>query len=325
MKIYTLKDSSLPGERVITLGAFDGIHLGHQNLIHKTIELSQELGLPPALVTFDPHPRKVLQPHLSLELLTPLEEKLEYLKKFNLSELIIIPFTKALAELTAELFIEKYLVDYLHIRGLVIGFNFRFGRNRTGTPDLLKNLGSVYGFQVEVLPPITIDGIRVSSTTIRELLKEGKVEEANRLLGRPYSLTGRVVRGKGRGRELGYPTANIELPKDKLIPAPGVYAVWTIVEGQKYPGALNIGYKPTFNERELTVEVHILNCNSPLNLYEKLVTVELVKFIRGEKKFHSVEALIAQIQQDCLLIRNILEANRSAVVSSIPPQKHHTH
>lgn len=306
MKVYTLKESSISGDRIITLGAFDGIHLGHQALINRAIQLANDLGLPSALVTFDPHPKKVLQPHIPIALLTPLEEKINFLKNFELSEMIIIPFTKALAELSAELFVEKYLIDYLHIRGLVVGFNFRFGRNRAGTPELLQNLGKAYGFQVEIIPPLTFDGRRISSTAIREFLKEGRIEEANKLLGRPYSLVGKVIRGKGRGKELGFPTANLELPKEKLIPATGVYAVWVVIDGVRYPGALNIGYKPTFNDRELTVEVHVLNCNSPLNLYDKKITVELIKFVRGEKKFPSADALISQIRQDCLQIRKIL-------------------
>lgn len=306
MKIYTLKDAPIPGERVITLGAFDGLHLGHQALISKTFELAQELKAQPALVTFDPHPRKVIQPHLDLKLLTPLEEKLELLKKKGLPEVIIIPFTKALAELSPDLFVEKYLIDYLNIKGIVIGFNFRFGRNRTGDPDLLRKLGTLYGYQVEVVPAVTIAGKKVSSTMIRELLKRGEVEEANKLLGRPYTLIGSVVKGKGRGRELGFPTANLMIPPEKLLPAPGVYAVWAILGEKRYPGAMNVGIKPTFGDKELSVEVHILNFSSNCNLYHQNLRIELVKFIRSEQKFSSKKALISQIQKDCQQIKEYL-------------------
>ncbi len=306
MKIYTLKDSPIPGERVITLGAFDGIHLGHQALISKTFELAQELKAQPALVTFDPHPRKVIQPHLDLKLLTPLEEKLELLKKRGLPEVIIIPFTKALAELSPDLFVEKYLIDYLNIKGIVIGFNFRFGRNRTGDPELLKKLGTLYGFQVEVVPAVIIDGKKVSSTMIRELLKRGEVEEANKLLGRPYTLIGPVIKGKGRGRVLGFPTANLMIPPEKLLPAPGVYAVWALVGEKKYPGAMNIGLKPTFGDKELSVEVHLLDFLPNCNLYQQTLKIELIKFIRSEQKFHSTEALVNQIQKDCQRVREYL-------------------
>jgi riboflavin kinase/FMN adenylyltransferase len=306
MKIYSPKDLPLPFETGITIGAFDGLHLGHKALFRETFKIAEMKGVTPLVVTFNPHPRKVIQPHLELKLLTTLEEKLELLEKEGFSEVVILPFTKALAEITADLFIEKYLVDYLRARALVIGFNFRFGRARAGDTELLRRLGQKYGFQVTEVPPVKVEDKIVSSTLIRETLKRGDVEGASRMLGRYYSLTGKVVQGRGRGKKLGFPTANLSISPEKLIPAQGVYAVWVYLNSQKIPGAMNIGYNPTFNEKELSVEVHLLDPSREWELYHQTLRVEFVKFIRGEKKFSSIEELINQISQDCQVIQKIL-------------------
>lgn len=306
MKIYSPKDLPLPFETGITIGAFDGLHLGHKALFRETFKIAEIKGVTPLVVTFNPHPRKVIQPHLELKLLTTLEEKLELLEKEGFSEVVILPFTKALAEITADLFIEKYLVDYLKAKSVVIGFNFRFGRARAGDTELLRRLGQKYGFQVTEVPPVKYRDKIVSSTLIRETLKRGDVEGASRMLGRYYSLTGKVVQGRGRGKKLGFPTANLSISPEKLIPAQGVYAVWVYLNSQKIPGAMNIGYNPTFNEKELSVEVHLLDPSRKWELYHQTLKVEFVKFIRGEKKFSSVEELINQISQDCQIIQKIL-------------------
>ncbi len=306
MKIYSPKDLPLPFEAGITIGAFDGLHLGHKALFQETFRIAEIKGLTPLVVTFNPHPRRVIQPHLELKLLTTLEEKLELLEKEGFSEVVILPFTKALAEITADLFIERYLVDYLRARSVVIGFNFRFGRARAGDTELLRKLGQKYGFQVTEVPPVKFGDKIVSSTLIRETLKRGDVEGASKMLGRYYSLTGKVVRGRGRGKKLGFPTANLSISSEKLIPAQGVYAVWVYFNSQKIPGAMNIGYNPTFEEKELFVEVHLLDLNKEWELYNQTLKVEFVKFIRGEKRFSSVEELINQISQDCQVIRKIL-------------------
>lgn len=306
MKIFSLKNLPLPFETAITIGAFDGIHLGHKALIQETIKCAQNLKIKPALLTFDPHPRMVLQPHLNMKLLTTLEEKIELLKKEGIENLIILPFTKTLAELSPELFVEKYLVDLLKVQAVIVGFNFHFGRGRSGNTELLKKLGEKFGFSVNVLPPIKLEEKAVSSTLIRELLLKGEVERASRYLGRPYTLTGKVIKGKGRGHHLGFPTANLQIPKEKLIPAQGVYAVWAFLDGIKYKGALNIGFNPTFEEKTLSIEVHLLNYNSKQLLYDKIIELHFVKRIRAEIKFNSIEELKDQIQKDCLFIQNIL-------------------
>ncbi len=306
MRLFTLKDLPLSIETALTVGAFDGIHLGHKALIQETLKTAQTLKIESALLTFDPHPRKVLQPQLKLKLLTTLEEKIKLIEKEGISNLIILPFTKSIAELSPELFVEKYLVDMLKVKTIIVGFNFYFGRGRTGNTELLKRLGEKYHFSVNILPPVKIGNRTVSSTLIRELLLKGEVEEANSLLGRPYSLSGKVIPGKGRGKILGFPTANLFVTEDKLLPAQGVYAVWAYLEGQKYQGALNIGTNPTFGEKSISIEVHLLDYNHNHPLYGKILEIHFVKRIRAEKKFDNVEKLKEQIQKDCKQIQEIL-------------------
>ncbi|MEZ0343303.1 MAG: bifunctional riboflavin kinase/FAD synthetase [Caldimicrobium sp.] len=306
MEIFSLKDFPLPFETAITIGAFDGIHLGHKALFQETLKIAHTFNLEPIVVTFDPHPRRVIQPHLSFKLLTTLEEKLELIEKEGLQKIAILPFTRALAELSPDLFVEKYLVDYLKARYVIVGFNFRFGRNRSGDTELLKKLGEKYQFQVKIVPPVIIDEKRVSSSLIRDLISKGEVDKASLFLGRPYFLTGKVIKGKGRGKLLGFPTANLSVSKEKLIPARGVYAVFAYLHDKKYKGALNIGFNPTFDERELSLEVHLLNFATSQDLYNQIIRIEFIKYIRSEKKFSSVEELKTQIEKDCHLIEKIL-------------------
>lgn len=306
MRIYSLKDFPLPFETALTIGAFDGIHLGHKALFKETLKIAKDFDVVPLVVTFDPHPRRVIQPHISFKLLTTLEEKLALIEKEGFEKVAIIPFTRSLSELSPDLFVEKYLVDALKARFVIVGFNFRFGKNRAGDTEFLKKLGEKYQFQVRVVPPVIVDEKRVSSSFIRELISKGEVEKAALLLGRPYFLTGKVIKGKGRGKLLGFPTANLLVPEEKLIPARGVYAVWAYVSAQKYKGALNIGFNPTFGERELSIEVHLLNFNSSKDLYGESLHIEFIKYIRPEKKFASIEELKNQIEKDCQLIEKIL-------------------
>lgn len=304
MKIYTPKDFPLNFDTVITLGSFDGVHLGHQALLKETKNLAESLGAKPLVVTFDPHPRQVLHSYSSFKLLTTLEEKLALLSEYGFEEVVLIPFTKRLAEWSPEVFVEEYIVDNLKAKGVVVGFNFRFGKQRKGDVELLSYLGEKYNFTVKVVKPILVDGLSVSSSLIRSFLEKGLVEIANKLLGRPYFLTGEVIKGKGRGKILGYPTANLLISDSKLIPFPGVYAVWVIFKGRRYKGAMNIGKNPTFNEKKLSIEVYIFDfC---LDIYGEKLKVELINYIRGEKKFPSAEELKLQISQDCQKIRQVL-------------------
>ncbi|RKX58777.1 MAG: riboflavin biosynthesis protein RibF [Thermodesulfobacteriota bacterium] len=304
MKIFTPKDFPLPFETVITIGSFDGIHLGHQALIKETKKLAKELRLTPVVVTFEPHPRRILFPDSNFKLLTTLEEKIELISQTGIEHMVLIPFTKELAQWSPDLFVQEYIVDGLHAKGVVVGFNFGFGKNRKGNIDTLKHLGKKYNFLVNSVGPVIIDGIIVSSSSIRNFLEKKEIETANKLLGRNYFFSGRVIEGKKRGEKLGFPTANLEIPPYKLIPPPGVYAVWVHYKNQLFKGAMNIGKKPTFEDRELSIEVHIFDFNK--DIYDEILKIEVIRYIRNEIKFPSIEALKNQIQLDCQFIRQLL-------------------
>jgi len=304
MKIYSLSDLPLPFSTVIAIGAFDGLHIGHLRLLEETKKIGEELLATPAMLTFSPLPREVLRPQVPFYYLTLLDEKIEILSALSFPCLVVLPFTSSLAELTPDIFVEQYLVDYLKVKAIVVGYNFRFGRGRSGDAEFLLKMGKKYDFMVRVVEPVEIDGIKISSSLIRELLLKGDIERANRLLGRPYSLKGRVIIGKGKGRMLGFPTANIEIPNQKLIPKEGVYAAWVNIENKRFMGALNIGKNPTFEDKKLSIEVHILDFSK--DLYNKTIKVELIKYIRGEQKFPSVEKLVEQIKKDCQVVKDVL-------------------
>ncbi len=304
MKVYFPKDLPLNFNTTITIGSFDGVHLGHIALFEKTNQLAQQLKVEPLVVSFDPHPRNVLFPQSNFKLLTTLEEKLYLLSQIGIKNLAIIPFTKSLAEFSPELFIQDYIIDKFKAKGIVIGFDFRFGKERKGNAEYLKKLSEKYHFIVEIISPVVFDGIVVSSSLIRKFIENAQLEEANKLLGRPYFILGKVIKGKERGKLIGFPTANLEIHPLKLLPPAGVYAVWVIYKDKKFKGALNIGIRPTFDEKELSVEVHILNFNK--DIYGEIIKIEFIKYIRNELKFSSIEDLKKQIKKDCELIDNIL-------------------
>ncbi len=306
LKIFTPEDFPLEFRTAITIGSFDGIHLGHKALLQRAKELANELKATPVVVTFDPHPRKVLFPESHFKLLTTIEEKLELIEKEGINHICLVPFTRVLAELSADLFVEKYLVDGLKVQAVVVGFNFRFGKGREGNIDVLKRLGRVFEFRAESLGPIKVNGLTVSSSTIRGLIEKGEVEKAGELLGHPYFFSGEVIKGKGRGVKLGFPTANLKVPEEKLLPPPGVYGVKAMVKGQKFFGAMNIGRNPTFDEKELSVEVHLFDFSG--NLYGEVLRVEVLKFVREEKKFASPEELRLQIKKDCEFLKNYFKS-----------------
>jgi len=304
LKIYTPKDFPLFFETVITIGSFDGIHLGHKVLFEETISLAKSFNLKPLIVTFDPHPRTVLFPESNFKLLTTLEEKLYLFSELGIKDVALIPFTKALSDLSADLFVQEYIIDKLKAKGVVVGFNFRFGKGRKGDTEYLKELAQKYNFILKTVSPVILDGIIISSSVIRNLIEKAQIEEANKLLGRPYIILGKVIKGKGRGKYLGYPTANIEVSPDKLLPPAGVYAVWVTIDNERFKGALNIGKRPTFEEKETSIEVHVFNFNK--NIYGKILKIELVKYIREERKFSSIDELKNQIKKDCQLIDQVL-------------------
>ncbi|RMG68165.1 MAG: bifunctional riboflavin kinase/FAD synthetase [Calditrichaeota bacterium] len=289
----------------VTVGTFDGVHLGHQELLKRVIHWAREQGLMATVVTFDPHPKKVVgKDPQSLRVLTDLDEKLEVFSTFDLDQVVIIQFTREFARLSYEEFVDRYLVQRLQVKAMVVGYDHHFGRNREGGFEQLQSLGKRYGFQVEQLGPFTVDGEVVSSSRIRELLTRGEVDKVARFLGRPYRIRGTVVQGQGLGKQLGFPTANIQVNNpEKIIPVRGVYAVDVRVGGRLYKGMMNIGHRPTVNFVPLTLEVHLFNFRN--SIYGETVDVFFKQFIRQETKFPSLEALKRQLEEDKKVCLNI--------------------
>jgi len=297
---------SLP---VVTIGTFDGVHLGHRTILKRLNEIAGRSGGQSVVITFHPHPRLVLHPEdASLRLLNSLEEKIRLLEQEGIDYLLIIPFDKAFSEKDSATFIEEILVRGAGTKKLVVGYDHHFGKNREGSFENLNRSGEFFGFDVEEIPAKDIDHVAISSTRIRQALQEGDIKTANLYLGYPYRFSGTVVKGAQMGRQIGFPTANLEIPgESKLIPGNGVYAVKVIAEGATWNGMLNIGYRPTVsNEGVLKIEVHIIDFSG--DLYGKEIKVELYDRIRGEKKFNGIDQLKAQIANDKKSTLNLLGA-----------------
>ena len=291
---------------VITIGVFDGVHLGHQMLIRRVVERAAELGVEAGCVTFHPHPEDVLRPESDIPHLGALEDRLEAIRELGISLVEVIPFTWVLARETPEQFVDRLLTRFI-LRELWVGSDFALGRGRSGTPDRLARIGMVRGFRVFTVPPVEWGGEVVSSSRIRALLAEGRVEEAAELLGRPYRLRGRVVPGDGRGRHLGFATANLAVDERLCVPGNGVYAVWAVLDGeQPRPAVANVGLRPTFDGSTRSIEVHLLDFAD--DLYGRLLAVDFVARLRGERRFGSVDALVEQIRQDITSARLLLAA-----------------
>ncbi len=292
---------------VVTIGTFDGVHRGHRKILDELIRISKEENSRNFVITFEPHPRTVVSQNFDIRLLTTLEEKKEIFRLYGIENLMVINFTKEFSKLTSEEFIRKFICNKIGARHVVIGYDHKFGRNRDGNESTLRNLGEKLGFDVTQVPPITENGVIISSTLIRNLLMDGKIEEANNYLGRNYSLSGKVVHGAGRGISLGFPTANLQPDsKQKLIPANGVYAVSVKLENKVYFGVMNIGFRPTFNQTPHAItEVHILDFNK--NIYNENIEVQFVKRLRDEKKFGSKEQLVQQIENDIKRTKEIFK------------------
>lgn len=284
----------------VAIGVFDGLHLGHRAILERALVRARERGSPCVVVSFDPHPDVVLaKGEFRIPApLTPLLEKRARLAAIGVDTLEVLPFTRELAALTPETFVERHLVAPWAPHALVVGHGFALGRGRTGNVGRLRAIGRTHGFEVEEVPLVEVDGALVSSTRIRELLWTGRVAEAARLLGRPYSLIGTVVTGDGRGRRLGFPTANLRLHEEKMLPNDGIYAVRARIEadGTWRAGAMSIGVRPTFEGQVRTVEVHLLDWSG--ELVGRELEVELVDWLRPELKFESPEALIAAMRED---------------------------
>jgi riboflavin kinase / FMN adenylyltransferase len=299
MQIYRHK-SEVKKDRntVLTIGTFDGIHLGHQQIIRKVKEIAADKGSRSFFITFDPHPRKVITGNYDLKLLTVLSEKTEFLDNFGIENLYIIDFTKEFSELTSREFFNEYVINTIGLTDIVIGYDHHFGKDRSGDIITLEDMGKEYGFEVTAVDPFSVGDEAVSSTKIRKALEAGNLGKANRYLGRYYSFEGKVVRGDQRGRELGFPTANLELTdKSKLLPALGIYAVEVLVGNQKQYGLMSIGKRPTFyNSGEIVPEVFIFDFDK--EIYDSTLRVNMVERIRDEEKYSTAEKLIEQMEKD---------------------------
>ncbi|MBP1991289.1 bifunctional riboflavin kinase/FAD synthetase [Paenibacillus eucommiae] len=296
---YPLDNNSSDNKKtkqVIAIGDFDGVHLGHREVIGRALYTAEHLHLASSIMTFDPHPREVLGNDQYKELLTPLGQRAELFGQMGVDYMYTVRFDTSLMQLTPEQFVEKILIP-LNVESVIVGFDFRFGYKGEGNPDTLCEL-SHGKFAVEVVRPYHIDGAKVSSTSVRDALANGNVAAANRLLGRRYSIRGQVVDGSKRGRTIGFPTANIQLEGAYFKPLNGVYAIKAQVKGLHYDGVMNIGVKPTFTSGELQAswEAHLFDFSE--DIYGETVVIELVDFLREERKFNSIDLLVAQIKQD---------------------------
>ncbi len=295
-------------DTLLSIGVFDGVHLGHRHLLGRLRERARDEGLMPGVVTFSSHPRHTLHPDSSITYLTPLEERLELLRAAGMGVVAAISFSPELAALEAKDFV-SLLQRHLRLRGLVIGPDFALGRGRQGDAARLEALSRPMGFFMERVPQVTVNGDAVSSTAIRTALNQGEVERVGRLLGRPFSLSGEVVAGAERGRSLGFPTANLSLPPLQALPADGVYATRALLGGDPLSSVTNIGLRPTFNTGQRTVEVFLLDFKG--DLYGQRLTIELVAHLRGEKRFDSPAQLVAQMEQDVAQARRLLAIEKA--------------
>ena len=297
---------------VATTGTFDGVHAGHQAILKRLIASAKEIGGRSVLITFDPHPRRLIHPEFPLELLTTVEERAELLADLGLDFLIVQPFTLEFSKTESIDFVRRLLVEHVGVKRLVIGHDHRFGRNREGSFEHLREFAPVYGFEVEEIPALDIEAMHVSSTQIRQALKDGEMDKATLALTRPYFVTGEVVHGRQIGRTIGFPTANIGgLHPDKLLPAQGVYAVRVDLldqpassESRGLPGVANYGQRPSIEPGLAVLEVHLLEGGQ--DLYGQRIRVHFIQRLRGEYTFPSREALVAQIAKDADEARRVL-------------------
>ncbi len=294
---HSIFDFTPTQKTIVTIGTFDGVHIGHQKIIEKLVHEAKSSGKKSVLLTFFPHPRMVLQKDVSIKLINTIDERAQHLEKLGLDYLIIHPFSKEFSRLTALDFVRDVLVNRLNISKLIIGYDHHFGKNREGNIEQLTEYSHLYDFTVEEIPAQDIDEVSVSSTKIRKALANGQLKTANNYLGYNFSLTGKVVNGKQLGGKIGFPTANIDVSEEyKLIPKTGVYVVKSTIENATVYGMMNIGNRPTVDGEYQTIEVHFFDFNQ--NLYNKKLTIELLYFLRDEQKFDSVPDLISQLKKD---------------------------
>ncbi len=295
----------------LTLGIFDGVHVAHQKIIRRVIEKAKQAGGTSCVVTFDPHPLEVLNPKDAPNLLTATEKKTQLIKGLGVEALCLIRFTREFANIEARSFVTDFLIGTLRMKSIIVGYDWRFGKNRKGDIHLLREMSKEDGYDVEQVRGVKVEGQLVSSTLIRELVLKGDLQLAAKCLGRKYSITGVIVGGERLGREMGFPTANIE-PHHEAIPPDGIYAVWVEVAGMRKPGTLNIGYRPTVSSgKRRTIEVHIMDFYH--DVYGEQIEVTFVEKLREEKKCPSMEALTDQIKKDVEKARHILVEQKKSL------------
>jgi riboflavin kinase/FMN adenylyltransferase len=292
---------------VVTIGTYDGVHIGHQKILCRLVEVAKMNGGESVLISFWPHPRMVLNNNSSfLKLINTMDEKQELLREIGIDHLILIPFTREFAQTSSADFVHKILVEAIGTKKLIIGYNHRFGKNREGNFESLVNDSYKYGFEVEEIPKHEIDHIGISSSIIRKSLADGDIITAEKYLGHPFLLDGLVIPGDKLGKTIGFPTANLQIEESyKLIPGDGVYAVKVKVDGIMYNGMLNIGYRPTVDGQNKKIEVHILGFFN--DIYGKKIGITFVKKVRNEQKFESIQELKKQLEMDKEVILKILE------------------
>ena len=298
MKIFdSIHDFTSTKKNILTLGTFDGVHIGHKKILEKITQNTENGKYESLVLTFFPHPRMVIKNQEEVKLLNTISEKIELLEKSGIQNLVIHPFDEAFSNLTAEKFVETVLVKQFKIQKIVIGHDHRFGKNRTANIDDLIAFGEKYGFEVEQISAQEIQEVSISSTKVRKALNEGNMELANRYLGYDYFLSGTVIKGLQLGRTIGFPTANIHIDNEhKLIPAKGAYVVRSMIQGKTVYGMMNIGFNPTVKAEKLAIEIHFFDFTG--DLYNQEIQVSILNYIRAEQKFDSVTLLKEQLKKD---------------------------
>jgi len=307
MKIYkSIDEYNESKNSVVTIGTFDGIHKGHQKIFNKLITSSKQSDLSSVVLTFFPHPRVILNKYNDIKMIDTLDEKIHQLEKIGIDHLVIHPFDKKFSLLSADQFIKEYLVEKLKLKHIIIGYDHRFGKGREASVTELKEYSREFNFVVDEIDAQEIEKIAISSTKIRNSINEGDLKTTKTYLGRFFSLTGKVVKGDGLGKQINYPTANISIEEDyKIIPKDGVYYIKTTIDNKLYNGMMNIGHRPTIGNKAKSIEVNLFNFDR--DIYDKVISVDVVVKIRDEKKFSSINALKAQLAKDeehCLKLIN---------------------
>jgi riboflavin kinase/FMN adenylyltransferase len=292
------------GPTALAIGSFDGVHLGHQAVLERLREVAAAGSLTAAWITFDPHPRCVLDPANCPQQITTLDERLSLVRRLGVEHAIVLAFTRALAGLSAQDFMAR-LLEAMELRRLVIGYDFALGRGRTGTVDWLAGHGPDHSYEVDVVPPYRVEGEEVHSSDVRRLLTLGEVEAANRLLGREFTMSGLVEPGDRIGQSIGWPTVNLAVPAGKLVPGRGIYAGWAVTPVGEFQAAISVGYRPTFNRTELRVEAYLLDFAG--DLYQQRVEFRFVAYLRDEVKFPDASSLGEQIRRDVEATRAVLD------------------